>query len=341
MADEKFYNLAGPFDLNHIAQLVDAKIYEKSEPNKVIYDVAPLDKAESNDLSFLDNPKYRSAFKNTKAGACIIHPSQIKHAPKNLSLLITEDPYKSYALAAKAFYPTIRPEPYISQYAHIADNVQIGEGCRIEAGAVINSNVIIGSYCHVESNAVISAAVSIGDDCVIGANSSLSHCSIGKRVKIYPGARIGQEGFGFAPSITGHTKVPQLGKVVIHNDCEIGANTTIDRGSGPNTIVGQGTWLDNLVQIGHNAKLGRGCIMASQSGLAGSAEIGDFVFIGGQVGISGHIKIGDGVKVAGQSGVIKDIPPGLTYGGTPAVPIKEWHRQTNILASLIKSKGGK
>ncbi len=341
MADKQFYSLAGPFSLKDIATRIGAVSVEKSDENIIIYDVAPLDTAGQKDLSFLDNLKYKNEFIKTEAAACIVHPSQSKYAPQKTSLLISDNPYKAYALAAQEFYPNKPVEPHISTNAYIDHDVQIGEGCRIEPGVVIYKDVEIGSNCHIEANTVINYSVKIGNNCIIGPSVSLTHCSIGNRVKIYPGVRIGQDGFGFSPGLGGHIKVPQLGRAIIGDDCEIGANSTIDRGSGPDTIIGQGTWLDNLVQIGHNAKLGRGCVMASQSGLAGSAKVGDFVFIGGQVGISGHIKVGDGVKIAGQSGVIRDIPPGTTFGGTPAVPIKEWHRQTSALTNLIRAKGGK
>ena len=190
----------------------------------------------------------------------------------------------------------------------------------------------------VGANVTVGPAVEIGDDTRIGAGSSLSHCLIGKRVVIFPGVRIGQEGFGFAIDRGGHVKIPQLGRVLIEDDVEIGANTTIDRGSGPDTVIAQGCRIDNLVQIAHNVRVGRGSVIAAQSALAGSARVGEFVQIAGQVGVADHRTIGDGVRLAGQTGVTRDIEPGGTYGGTPAVPIRQWHRQSAQLARLARGK---
>jgi UDP-3-O-[3-hydroxymyristoyl] glucosamine N-acyltransferase len=181
--------------------------------------------------------------------------------------------------------------------------------------------------------------VVVGADCAIAANVTLSHCLVGDRVRLHPGVRIGQDGFGFAPDPAGHVKVPQLGRVIVHDDVEMGANCTVDRGSGPDTIIGAGCWFDNLVQIGHNVELGRGCIMVAQSGISGSSKLGDFVVVGGQVGIAGHLTIGSGASVAAKSGVMRDVAEGDTVGGYPAQPIRDWHRQTASLRRLAGATG--
>jgi UDP-3-O-[3-hydroxymyristoyl] glucosamine N-acyltransferase len=188
------------------------------------------------------------------------------------------------------------------------------------------------------ANAVIGAAVVLGDDVRVGANASLSHCLIGARVRIYPGARIGQDGFGFAPDPAAPVKVPQLGRVVIGDDVEIGANSTIDRGSGPDTVIGAGTMIDNLVQIGHNVHVGRCCVIVAQAGAAGSARLGDYVMIGGQVGVVGHLTVGDRARVGGQSGVVRDVPAGETVLGSPAIPIKEYHYMMAFIRRLAGRK---
>ena len=335
MADPRFHLCAGPFTLAELATLIKAEVGKNFDPDLRLVDVAPLDRAGAEHLSFLDNRKYIGAFESSGAAACIVHPDLVARAPKGMALLLSKNPYKAYALAASAFYPVPKLKPNVAGTAFIESSARVDPSCRIEHGAVIGANVIMGGNCLIDANAVIGPSVEIGNDVIIGACASLSHCLIGDRTRIYPGARIGQDGFGFAPDPDGHTKVPQLGRVIIGEDVEIGANSTVDRGSGPDTIIGQGCWIDNLVQIGHNVELGRGCVLAGMVGISGSTKVGDFVFFGGQAGAIGHITIGSGAKVAGQGGVTKNVPPGVKVGGTPAVPIRDWHRQSIILSNLI------
>ena len=335
MADPRFHLCAGPFTLAELATLIKAEVGKNFDPDLRLVDVAPLDRAGAEHLSFLDNRKYIGAFESSGAAACIVHPDLVARAPKGMALLLSKNPYKAYALAASAFYPVPKLKPNVAGTAFIESSARIDPSCRIEHGAVIGANVIMGGNCLIDANAVIGPSVEIGNDVIIGACASLSHCLIGDRTRIYPGARIGQDGVGFAPDPDGHTKVPQLGRVIIGEDVEIGANSTVDRGSGPDTIIGQGCWIDNLVQIGHNVELGRGCVLAGMVGISGSTKVGDFVFFGGQAGAIGHITIGSGAKVAGQGGVTKNVPPGVKVGGTPAVPIRDWHRQSIVLSTLI------
>ena len=266
MADPRFHLCAGPFTLAELATLTEAEMGEDCDPDLRLVDVAPLDRAGAEQLSFLDNRKYISSFESSKAAACIVAPKLADRAPKGMALLLSAAPYKAYALAAQAFYPTPALEPYVAETAFIENSARIDPSCRVEHGVVIGARASVGKNCLIEANAVIGTAVEIGDDVIIGACASLSHCLIGERTKIYPGVRIGQDGFGFSPDPGGHTKVPQLGRVIIGADVEIGANSTVDRGSGPDTIIGQGCWIDNLVQIGHNVELGRGCVVAGMVG---------------------------------------------------------------------------
>ncbi len=335
MVDHRFYSRKGPFTLGELAKLINADLNSDDYSCRLLSDVGPLNTANQDQLSFLDNPKYISEFQKTNAGACIVSPRLASKATPDAALLLSKNPYKAYALAARVFYPVINPEPAISQSASIGNNANIDKSSRIEPGVVVGEGAVSGKCCLISANVVIGPSVEIGDYVVIGANASLSHCFIGNHTHIYPGVQIGQDGFGFHPDIEGHTKVPQLGRVIIGENVEIGANSTIDRGSGPDTIIGNGCWIDNLVQIAHNVELGRGCVIAAQSGISGSSKVGDFVFVAGQVGIVCHLSIGSGARIDGQSGVIKDVPPGATMGGTPAVSIKDWHRQSIVLSNLI------
>lgn len=339
MADNRFFHNSGSLTLKDIAALTSAAIVsqggEKAEARE-FSDVSPLDTAAAHHVSFLDNTKYLDAFAASKAGACFVRRKFVNRAPKTMVLLVTEDPYTAYALTAQRFYPQAGIEPGISPHAHIAKNASIGKGSRIDHGAVIGEKATVGDGCWIGANTLIGENVSIGSNTRIGGNCTLSHALIGKNVIIHRGVHIGQDGFGFAPSPMGILKVPQLGRVIIGDDVEIGSGTCIDRGAGPDTIIGNGCKIDNLVQIGHNVQLGRFVVIAAQVGIAGSAKIDDGVMFGGQSGVAGHTHIGAGGKVAAQSGVMTDMPPGGTFGGSPAVPIRDWHRQTVAVTNLTK-----
>lgn len=339
MADPRFFAKAGPFTLAELAKRCGAELAGAADPAAQVVDVAPLDSAGPQHISFLDNKKYVAAFCASQAGACLIHPSLAPKAPPGMALLLCADPYRAHAIVATAFYPPPPVVADISPSAVVDPTAVVGEGVRIEPGAVIGARAEIGRRCRIGPNAVIADGVVLGEDCIIGPGASLTHCILGNRVNIYPGARIGQDGFGFAMGPQGHMKVPQLGRVLIHDDVEIGANTTIDRGAGPDTVIGAGCKIDNLVQIGHNVQLGRGCVIVAQVGISGSTRLDDFVAAGGQAGITGHLHIGAGARIAAQSGVMRDIEAGGTVGGAPAVPMTEWLRQSAVLGQLARKKG--
>jgi UDP-3-O-[3-hydroxymyristoyl] glucosamine N-acyltransferase len=336
MVDARFYSRKGPFTLAEIASLTGASIYENgsSAHANSFSDVAPLDKASTSDITFLDNVKYVENFRASKAGACFIREKFIPQAPLAMQLLISDDPYRAYAKIAQAFYPAAKPNPFISDKSNIAKSASIGKDCTIFPGAFIDEQTIIGDRTVIGPNAIVSYGTTIGSDCNIGGGTTLSHCIIGNRVVLHRNVNIGQDGFGFAMGKDGHVKVPQLGRVVIEDDVEIGSGTCIDRGTGPDTFIGSGSKIDNLVQIGHNVHIGRNAIVVSQVGISGSTRVGDGAVLGGQVGLAGHLRIGAGAKLAAKSGVMSDVPPGASYGGSPAVPIKDWHRQTVTLTKL-------
>lgn len=316
--DPRFFKRQPPLSLEAVAEISGAQVSASSNPDHVIHDVASLQDARLSDLTFFDNIRYKEAFKNTKAGACFIAPEFESIAPKGVNLLVSKSPYKSYALAAQRFYPEEKPKRLISKRAIIDRSAKLGKACIVEPGAIIGPNVIIGDYCR------------------IGANAVITHAIIGSHTRIYPGVCIGQDGFGFAIDPAGFVKVPQLGRVIIGDHVEIGANTTIDRGAGPDTVIGDGTWIDNLVQIGHNVKVGKGCVLVSQVGISGSTILEDYVMIGGQGGIAGHLHIGKGARIAAKAGVMRDIPAGEEQMGAPAMPAREFMRQIATLKRLSK-----
>ncbi len=334
MADPKFHKRSSPQSIKQLAELVNADIH--GDETLLIEDVAPLESADDKSISFLDNIKYKEDFKNTKAAACIVSEKMIEFAPESCTLLVSKNPYKSYALIAQNFYPDALPESHISLAAHVHETANIGQGCIIESGAVIGENVTLGDGCWIGANAVIANHVEIGSYSRIGANASVTHAIIGEGVRLYSGVRIGQDGFGFAIDPAGHVKVPQLGRVIIGDNVEVGANTCIDRGAGPDTIIGSGTWIDNLVQIGHNAKIGKGCVIVAQVGIAGSTVIEDYVVIAAQAGIAGHLTIGMGSRIGAQSGIMQNLEPGSEVLGSPAVPIRERLKHVAYLKKMTK-----
>lgn len=339
MADPRFFQKAGPFTIGELAAVAEAELAPGAPADRLIQDVAPLDAAGPDHVSFLDNKKYLDAFAASAAGACIVHPAFEDRAPAGMALLLSKSPYRSYALVAQRLYPSPRPIGGVASSASVDPSAAIDPAARIEAGAVVGAGARIAAGVVIRPNAVVGEGVEIGEDTEVGACASLSHCLIGARVKIYPGVRIGQDGFGFAMDPRGHVKVPQLGRVIVEDDVEIGANATIDRGAGPDTIIGRGCMIDNLVQIGHNVEIGGGSVLVAQSGIAGSTKLGDFVVLAAQSGIAGHLKIGSGVRIGGRSGVMRDVDPGQEVIGSPAVPVRQFWRQYARFSKLSDEKG--
>jgi UDP-3-O-[3-hydroxymyristoyl] glucosamine N-acyltransferase len=340
MADPRFFERAGPFTLNDLASLSGARLQDPAAGGRLIGDVAPLETAGPDEIAFLDNRKYADAFTASRAGAAFVDERMAGKAPPGMALLLAHEPYKAFARAAQAFYPVKPVTPHSAASAVIDPTSVVPEDCDIAANVVIEPGARLGARCQIGPNSLIGAGVELGEDCRVGANVTLSHCLIGARVVLHPGVRIGQAGFGFAPDAQFPVKVPQLGRVVIGDDVDIGANTTIDRGSGHDTVIGPGTMIDNLVQIGHNVVLGRGCILAGQVGISGSTRLGDFVMVGGQAGFAGHLRIGSGARIAAQSGVMRDVEPGATVCGAPAVPIGSFMKQVAVLQRLARKKDG-
>lgn len=339
MADSRFFTVAAPLPLARLAEIAEAELIGGADPNRLFRDVAPLDQAGPEDVSFLDNKLYVEAFANSAAGVCLVAEEYVDRAPAGMALLVSSSPYRAYARIAAAFYPDMAIEPGIHDSAIVDSTAAIGTGTRIEAGVVIGARATIGKNCRIGANAVIGDAVVIGDNVEIGPNASLTHCLLGSGVLIHPGVRLGQRGFGFAMSEEGHFKVPQLGRVIVEDGVEIGANSTVDRGASGDTVIGQGSMIDNLVQIGHNVRMGKGCVVVAQAGVAGSTKLEDYVVLAAQAGLVGHLSIGKGARVAAQAGVMRDVPAGETVCGAPAVPIRQFFRQTAAVTRLAKQKG--
>jgi len=335
MADQRFFQRAGPFSLNDIVHRIGGRFVDAAAVDIIVRDLASLEDAGPGDLSMFAEPRYRSAFLGTRASAVLTSPELAGEPPAGgACLVLVAEPRLAYTQISKLFYPNPPIEAGVDPRAVIAPTASIGAGCRIDAGAVIGADARLGARCHIGCNAVIGPGVVLGDACIVGANATVSHALVGHRAEIFSGAVIGAQGFGFVPGPRGPVRIPQLGRVIIEDDVEIGANTTVDRGSTGDTVIGAGTVIDNLVQIAHNVRIGRGCALAAQIGIAGSTRIGDGVQIGGQTAIAPHLTIGDGVKIAARSGVMRDIEPNMTVGGAPAMAIRDWHRQNATLARM-------
>ena len=342
MADPVFFAPARPYTVGEIANFAGAELRENgASSDELILRLSSAATAASGSLAFVDGAANRRLLASIAATAVFVTAGFASDVPQGTAVLVCSHPHIAFARTGPLLYPAAaRPaavtgETGVSPSAWVHPGAIVEPGAIIEAGAVIGEGAAIGTGTLIAPNAVVGAHCQIGRDCHIGLGATVQAALIGNRVLIMAGARIGQDGFGYVPGPGGLEKVPHIGRVVIQDDVEIGANTTVDRGALDDTVIGEGTKIDNLVQIAHNVTIGRHCVLAGHVGISGSVSIGDHVMMGGGVGIADHLAIGNGARIAASSGVMNDIPAGQSWGGTPAMPFKEAMRLAAVQRALI------
>lgn len=335
-ADPRFFPQAGPQPLATLLAACGAEA-PGGAAERLFAGVAALGEAGPEHISFCDGPRHAAALAATRAGAVLLPAAMAGKLPEGCLALVTRGPGLAYARLAKLFHPPPPPSGRIHPTAVIGEGAEIGAGCEIGPYAVVGAHAQLGEGCILGPHAVVGDAVVLGPGCHVHAHASISHAVCGARVVLHPGARVGQEGFGFLPTPEGHFEtMPQLGLVRLGDRVEIGANACVDRGSQGDTVLGPGTRLDNLVQVGHNVQTGQGCVLVAQSGISGSTRLGHYVTLAAQAGMTGHLTIGDRARIGAQSGVMRDVPPGTDMLGSPAVPVKEAMRGYTIMKQLVQ-----
>jgi len=331
LVDTSFYKNNGPFSLKDICRSINCDFIGSDD--RIVEDLSPIEEVSEKTICFLIDNKYKEYIKNVDFGALIVKERYKNEI--NGNLIISKNPHYDMAMVASLFYPESEYPNFT--FSQSDTNTKLDKSIKYSFNTFIHKNARIGNNCEIGNNSVIGPGVVLGNNCLIGDNVSIYFSLIGDNVKIYQGVKLGSEGFGFVMNGNQFKKIPQLGRVIIENNVEIGANSTVDRGSIGDTFIGEFCMIDNMVHLGHNVRLGKKCIIAAMTGISGSTTIGDNVMLGGQVGISGHLKIGNNVKVAAKTGIMKDIPDGNIIAGYPSEKIMDWHRNTIIMKNLRKN----
>ncbi|MGH6861508.1 MAG: UDP-3-O-(3-hydroxymyristoyl)glucosamine N-acyltransferase [Phyllobacterium sp.] len=344
MADPIFYDPLSNVTIGQIADLTNGVLVDSSFANRPVARLAALSDAGPDALVFIESKKSTLDLGGLNA-ACVLCTEEVKPSvPKRVAIILSRHPQRDFAAIGRALYPNAvnahlwSGQTGISPHAIVHESAEIEDGVTIEPGAIIGRNVSIGSGTVIAASVVIGNGCKIGRDCYIAPSCSIQYAFLGNRVLLHPGVRVGQDGFGYVPGKAGLDKMPQLGRVIIQDNVEIGANTTVDRGALADTIIGEGTKIDNLVQIAHNVQIGRHCVIAAQCGISGSVILGDLTRLGGSVGIKDHVNIGSGVEIAAASGVMNDIPDGERWAGAPAQPFKQWFREIASVRAMTRTK---
>ena len=337
-ADPRFFPCAGPQTLSGIAAAASGRA--EGDGERRFTGVASLQAAGPDDVSFIDHRRNLALLQATRAGAVILPEALLPHLPPGAAGVVVASAYLGFTRVARLFHPAPAAVPGIHPTAVVAADAEIAEGCEIGPYAVIGAAAKLGAGCIIGAHAVVGAGVEMGPACRLHPHVCVSHAVLGAAVVLHPGARIGQEGFGLVVGPDGQFQtMPQLGKVVIGDAVEIGANSCIDRGSQTDTIIGPGTRIDNLVQIGHNVQMGRGCVIIAMAGISGSAVLGDYVTVAAQAGLAGHLTVGDKARIGAQAGVMGDIEPGIDVLGSPAMPARQFFRTQSVLRKLTQATG--